>query len=311
MPKSRGRKRLQPRAGAPETSERKILICIPAGSGEPDNSTQVACADAAREAHALGWKTVQMVRATDSMLVRARDVLFSAFYASDCSDVLFVDDDVAWNPGTFTKIMSHAFDKDGHPVELVAGVYPGRGDPLDYVVRPLQISRRPGEVQGGIERTGVYLDVQYPSGLAEVEGAATGFMRLTRAGAQRMVEAHADDWYEDPTAKGLRIYHLFDFVFRRERRQLFSEDYIFCERFRAAGGRVFVDVDLTLHHTGKKTWTGNFGEFLRAGGSKDNPIAAGAPAQVAGAETVPIGGLTLVDAVRGMIGEADVGEAVA
>lgn len=279
-----------------EPRRRKILISIVSGTGSPEGQTQAFCVNSGFEAEARGWEVAQSIRSADSMLVRARDVMLSAFYASDADEMLFLDDDVSAPPGMFGKLFSHERDKDGHAVELVAGVYPGRGDPIDFVVRPLSFANKPGPAEGGIERKGVYLDVQYPSGLAEVEGAATGFMRITRAGAQRMIEAHRDDWYEDGTAPGLRIYHLFDFVFRRERRQLFSEDYTFCERFRAAGGRVFVDVDLTLHHTGKKTFTGCFGDFLRGGGNARIPIVAqGAKPAAAPA---PLG---LIEAARSLL----------
>jgi hypothetical protein len=287
MPKSRGRK---PKHPAPSAGpKRKILIAIPCHSGAPSYGTFVACANASREASAHGWETVMMLRATDSILIRARDVLVSSFWQSDCTDMLFVDSDIAWDPGVFAKIMSHHADKDGNPVELVGGAYTGRGDPPDdFVLRTL----------------GPSLDVQYPSGLAEVRGVATGFMRITRAAVKRLIDAAPDDWYRDErTAPGIeKVYHLFDFVFSREDHLLYSEDYMFCDRFRAVGGRVFVDVDLTLHHQGQKTWTGNFGSFLRAGGNTANPVAIGPQKEFKGPATVPIGAsLSLIDAVKSMV----------
>jgi hypothetical protein len=47
--------------------------------------------------------------------------------------------------------------------------------------------------------------------------------------------------------------------------RLRSEDYVLCDRFRAAGGKVWVDVELTLHHAGMQTWKGHFGDYLRSG----------------------------------------------
>jgi hypothetical protein len=276
---------IPPNTASHRTSGRKILIAIPCHSGSPSYETTVSCANASREAAAQGWETVLMLRATDSMLVRARDVLVSSFWFSDCSDMLFVDSDIAWDPGVFTKIMSHVADKDGKPVELVGGAYTGRGDPPNYILRTNERS----------------IEVQYPSGLAEISGIGTGFMRITRAAVRRLIEANPNAWYTDHTAPALpKIYHFFDFVFREEDHLLYSEDYMFCERFRGLGGKVFVDVDLTLHHSGHKSWTGNFGAFLRAGGNADNPITT-APSAPAAA---PVGGLTLVDAVKSMVEDA-------
>lgn len=267
--------------------KRKILIAIPCHSGAPSYETFVSCANASREALAQGWETVMMLRATDSMLVRARDVLVSSFWYSDCTDMLCVDSDIAWDPGVFTKIMSHEADKDGNPVELVGGAYTGRGDPPNYILRTLERA----------------IEVQYPSGLAQIAGIGTGFLRLTRSAVARMIAANPDAWYTDHTAPDLRIHHFFDFVFDPEKHLLFSEDYVFCDRFRALGGRVFVDVDLTLHHAGKKTWSGNFGAFLRGGGNAANPVRAeaGEGSTPAGPVAMPAGGLKLIDAARSLL----------
>lgn len=266
--------------------DRKILIAIPCYSGSPSYATQVACANATREAAANGWEVAQMVRSRDSILVRARDVLVSHFYASDCSDMLFLDSDIAFDPGVFTKIMSHDAGLDGTPVEMVGGVYCGRGDPPEYVCAPLP---------GGI-------DIQYPAGdkvrnfgIAKVRGVGTGFLRITRPGARRMIEAlPPDHWYLDEhTAPGLKIWHLFDFTFDAAQdpgMRLRSEDYVLSDRFRAAGGTVWADCELPLHHLGEKIYSGHFGDFLRAGGGQRAPEK-------------PAVGLSLVDAVKGMIGE--------
>lgn len=268
----------------PETPlpARKIMIGIPCGAGL-DYATSVSCANAANEAAALGWQTVQMVRQRDSILVRARDVIVSAFYASDCTDLLFVDSDIAWDPGTFTRLMQH-------PVEMIGGVYRARGEPPNYVCAPLP--------EG--------LNVEYPSGRAEVRGVGTGFLRITRAAVDRLIKALPEDhWYFDEhTAPGLKIWHLFDFTFDATQdpgMRLRSEDYVFCDRFRAAGGKVYVDVDLTLHHLGDATYTGHFGNWLRSGGNGQVTIAPrdGAPV----APPAPAG-LSLVEAVQQMVNAA-------
>ncbi len=235
---------------------RNVLICIPCHSGKPDYATVVSCMNASDEAAALGWRTVMMLRSGDSVLVRARDVLVSAFWESDCTDMLFVDSDISWDPGVFTKLMAHERDKYGNPIEMIGGAYCGRGDPPRYVCVPLQNGN---------------LDVDYPAGIAEVRGLGTGFLRITRAGVKRLIDALPEDhWYQDDmTAKGIKIFHLFDFTFDSTQdpgMRLRSEDYVLCDRFRAAGGKVWCDVELMLHHAGMQTWHGHFGDFLRSGG---------------------------------------------
>jgi hypothetical protein len=204
-----------------------------------------ACAAAAK----LGWAVEQEVRGGDSILVRARDVLVSRFWESGLTDMLFVDSDISFEPETFIKIMSH-------PVELVGGAYRGRGDRDDYAVSPLP--------EG--------INIHYPSGIAEVRGIATGFLRITRAAVERLIKWMPEDhWYSDEgTAPGLKIRHFFDFTFDPKEppgMRLRGEDYVFCDRFRAAGGKVWADCEVKLHHEGRQIWTGHFGDFLRRGGA--------------------------------------------
>ena len=254
MPKNKPQPEL-PGGAPPSVPTRKILICIPCHSGKPDYATIVSCMNASDEARARGWETVLMLRSGDSILTRARDVLVSVFWESDCTDMLFVDSDISWDPGVFTKLMSHERDKRGDPIEFIGGVYRGRGDPAHYVCVPLD---------------GGNLDVDYPAGIAKVRGVGTGFLRITRAGVKRMIDALPENhWYHDDfTAKGVHIWHLFDFTFDPTQdpgMRLRSEDYVLCDRFRKAGGKVWVDVELTLHHAGAHTWKGHFGDYLRSG----------------------------------------------
>lgn len=265
-----------------------IFIAIPCHSGKPSHMTMIACQEAEKESAARGWKTTTYIRSGDSILVRARDVLFSMFLKSQCTDMLFVDGDIGWDPCAFSRILSH-------PVDVVGGVYPGRGDPPQPVVRPL--FRPDGTVS---------MEVHYPSGLAEVEGVGTGFLRITRRAAECIAKSYEDCWYTDHTAPDLtKIYHVFDFKYNGKTRQLFSEDYVFCQRWRDLGGKVFVDVTLPLHHEGMKTYSMVFEDYLKAEAAKPNgsirlgPTGGqGAPGVVAAApQRLP----SLADAAMAML----------
>lgn len=271
MPKPNSKHRKKPAAATvpatPNTPPpRKILFALTAYSGELHVNTMTSIAQASVEAAAQGWQTDMMVRTLDSIISRARNVLASTFHASDATDLLFIDCDVAWDPGVFTRLMSH-------DVDLVGGVYPSRGDSTvpgmqDFVVKTL-----PGEF------------ILQPNGLAEVDGVGTGFMRITRNCMNRMVEVHRDRWFYDKTApNGMKIYSLFDFQLDIVGRQMFSEDYVFCRRWRETGGKVWADCELVMHHTGEKTFTGHCGAYLRAKTKAENlmrfPATLG-PARIA------------------------------
>ena len=245
MPKSKHRKKkpAAPTAPAqPVDAQRRILFAIPTYSGKISMNTQTAIARASIEAAERGWLTDMTVRSQDSIISRARNVLASIFYQSNATDLLFWDADVACNPGDFARLMSH-------DVELVGGVYPTRGEvngQPEFVVKPINNE--------------LIIDSR---GLAQVEGVATGFMRITRSCMKKMVDAHDNRWFADQTAPGVKIYSLFEFEFDVIGRQMYSEDYIFCRRWREQGGIAWADCELMMHHMGEKMFSGRFGDYLR------------------------------------------------
>jgi hypothetical protein len=237
---------------------RRIMIACPTNSGTLDYSTSLTIGRATMEAAQRGWETDTVFRVKDSMITRARNVLFSMFYASECTDLFFIDDDVACAPGSFARLMDH-------PVEVVGGSYRSRrGDKEEYVLKPLPNCM-------------LELDQRQKTGLMEVEAAATGFLRITRAAAETMVSGYPDLWFHDSTApEGLKVYCFFDFQLIDH--VYWSEDYTFCRRFRDIGGKVWIDPFLTLTHTGKDAWRGQLLEYLKRSNAQVEAEAAAAPA---------------------------------
>lgn len=175
----------------------------------------------------------------DSIISRCRNMFVASFLASDCTDLIFVDEDVQWEHGAMSRLMAHKGD-------VIAGVYPKRQDPLSFPVRWL-----PGKPI-----------IQEGSGLVEVAGAPTGFMRITRRCLEMMREQYAHHAYRQDHVPGGQAWALFDFEMSGG--EYWGEDMVFCRRWRALGGKVWVDPGITFAHVGRKVYMGNLQAWLEA-----------------------------------------------
>lgn len=171
----------------------------------------------------------------------SRNAILREFLESDCTDLVFIDADVSWEPESLVKLAKH--DRD-----IVAGVYPKRAQhDLDF----------PVHVEPGVE---LWTD---KDGLVEVSGAPTGFMKIKRSVVEKMCEANKHRRY---TSKGLgpddRPYTI---VFERtyEEGSRWSGDYSFCRKWKKMGGKIHVDPEMKLSHMGEVEFTGTLGDHWK------------------------------------------------
>ncbi|MFZ1109855.1 MAG: hypothetical protein WAN43_16090 [Rhodomicrobium sp.] len=214
---------------------KSIFIAVPA-YGDIAPPTMISLLRARDEARQAGWQCDIHIRPGDSMIHRARNAQLTEFLASDATDLLFWDADIAAAPGVFTRLMSH-------PVDFVGGAYRFRSGPEDYPIR----------WRGTLTADPATRLLTNP-GL----GLPAGFLRVTRAAIERMIAFFPDLWVRE--RDGSRLLWLFDFLMIDH--EAFSEDFIFCQRWREAGGAVWLDPSLLLHHTGSRTVSGAYTHFL-------------------------------------------------
>lgn len=165
----------------------------------------------------------------------ARATMVMQFLEGSGDDLVFVDNDVSWEAGALLRLLDH-------PVDLVAGIYRRRIEPVLYPVRWLH------------ERAELHAE----NGLLEVAGVPGGFTRCTRSMLERMIVAYQDLLYE---RRDRAIIGLFD-AYRIGPRKL-SEDFSFCQRWRDIGGKVWVDPEMNMGHVGLANFTGHLGDWLR------------------------------------------------
>lgn len=181
----------------------------------------------------------------DSMIPKTRNFFVADFLASDCTDLVLLDDDLWWEDGAVQRLLSHDCD-------LVAGVYPKRQDPLEYPVRRLE---------------GAMLDPV--TGLMEVKYLPTGFMRIRRSCLEAMTAHYADLAYTDFDCPNNIAHALFWFELRPDedlgtKLSPWGEDFEFCRKWRAMGGKVHLDALLKFQHIGRKRFEGCYADDLPA-----------------------------------------------
>jgi hypothetical protein len=215
-----------------------VYAAVPAYTGSVLCQTAQCLMEEYSDALRRGWRFNTAFHIGNSMITRARNALVAHFLTTDSTDLFFVDSDLAWERGAMCRLLEH-------PVDMVCGAYPKRTEPLEW---PLML------------REDKNIAVDAKTGLIEVAAAPGGFMRISRSLVENMVRAHPELAYTEPFAPGGVAMSLFDFG--RQGRNYIGEDYVFCQRVRAQGGRVWIDPDIQFEHIGQKSMKGRFKDWV-------------------------------------------------
>lgn len=183
-----------------------------------------------------------------SNLPRARNELCAEFLASDCTDLLFVDDDMGWQANDVVRLLAS-------PQPVIGGG--GRKkDPAspDDAVATWCCRFAPGATEV----------VQDEMGAVEVVGIGTGFVKIARSVFERILAARSDlkrAGHASMRPEVRALYHRF-FAFGDDGWNEPSEDYGFCGLWRELGGTVWADPTIALVHVGEREFTGTFAAVL-------------------------------------------------
>lgn len=168
----------------------------------------------------------------------ARNLLVRDFLESDCTDLIFLDADIGWQPESLARLLM--VDKD-----VVGGSYPLKQNDSKYPVK----------LQPGVE---LWADGE---GCVEVDGVPTGFLRIRRRVLEDLYDKSKKfrSQNESPDRKPMGI------VFERDHAdgERIGGDYNFCKKARAAGYKVYVIPEMGFEHTGIHSWEGSLAIYWR------------------------------------------------
>lgn len=174
-----------------------------------------------------------------------RNALVQMFLESDATDLIFIDSDIEWELGASWKLLKH-IDK-----EVVAGAYRHKVDAESY----------PALCNGDADGRPV---VDPATGLIRAMLVPTGFLKIRRSAFEKFRAHYGSREVIDRSDPNnpKPYYCYFDTV--RIGEQWWGEDLHFCNEWRAMGGEIWVEPDITISHHGLRRFEGNFHLYLRA-----------------------------------------------
>jgi len=225
-----------------------LWVAVPAYTGMITCETAIALNVEMYHAYERKWAYQVQFYQQNAMIHYARNLLVREFLASDYSDMIFVDSDVAFPGGTLCKLAEY-------PVDIVGASYPFRNESGEFPIRYIE------------ERSELWADPE--TGLLEVAGMPAGCLRISRACLEAMIAKHPELMYQDQS--GIPTCSLFEF--KRDNGQFFGEDWAFCNLARADGFKIWCAPDIDMTHTGTKVFRGNLGRKLKGRSPMDEILA--------------------------------------
>lgn len=213
---------------------RQVLVAAPSYDGKVNVWHATALNETSKLGLMRGINVSAVYMSYDALVQRARNDIFKLAVDAQVDDLVFIDCDVDWQPQDFFKLLDH-------DVRIVSATIIKKSDAeYSYSVKLLNDY----EIED--------------NGLVSVDGNATGFMRIRSDAIEKIWEA-CEEYQEPHKPEPIRM--VFDV--KVVNGQLWSEDIVFCQRWRDLGGKIYIDPTINCGHSGEKRWLGNFEDFIK------------------------------------------------
>lgn len=213
-------------------ADKQIIIASPSYDGKVDVRHAISLSETCKIGILNGINILPLYVSFDSMIQRARNDVCKLALQTDTTHLIFIDCDQDWNPLDVFKLLSY-------DIPIVAAPIRKKNDTPTYNVK-------------------LYGDyVVDERGLVKVDGIGTGMMCIRRDALQALSdisETYSDK--EDDYSKNIFEIKIID-------GKLFSEDMVFCEKWKSIGGEIYIDPTINCGHTGVKRWESNFSEWIK------------------------------------------------
>lgn len=207
----------------------RIVICTPCMSGDVNLAFAISLSSTLKAIQRT--EVLFLTNIGSSILHMARNTLVAQAMSLGADQIVFIDDDVSWPTAAFERLCTATGT-------IVGGVYQKKmfhpsGTP------EMALSALPEGL------------VPNKHGLCEVDGAATGFLRIDRQVFEDMkpyVQKLQDDRLNEAENAELYEYFAFGKQIRNNFTYAHGEDFYFCKKAREAGHKTYIDPNIHLGH---------------------------------------------------------------
>ncbi|MGI9492770.1 MAG: hypothetical protein ACR2QF_10265 [Geminicoccaceae bacterium] len=208
----------------PPASGQKVFLATTAYES-PDASYTYSVQSTRQALSEAGIQSAYALLCGNCHVDDARNSIVQEFLLSDCTDLMFIDADVSWEPEDLVSLCQR--DR-----ALIGGVYPFRREDMRGTgAMPVRLIH----------------DASSQDGLLEVEGLPAGFMRIRRSVLEQLADLAESYW--NRTDRRSKVPLLFERDLINGER--WSGDLNFCRKWRAVGGKVYADSEIPLGHIAK------------------------------------------------------------
>ena len=247
---------------------KKLFIATPMYGGQCHGAYTKAITDLMILCTKYGIEAKLFFIFNESLVQRARNYLTDEFVRSGMDYMIFIDSDIHFEAQDVLVMMHFAATRDD--MDVVCGPYPKKAiswEKIKVAVDKGYADQNPNNLE---EFVGDFV-FNPADGITqfrvdepiEVKESGTGFMLITREALQKYDKAFPMQSYKPDHARTVNfdgsreIMAYFDCVICPDTKRYLSEDYMFCQWMRKAGGKVWLLPWMRLKHAGSYIFGGS------------------------------------------------------
>lgn len=235
-----------PSHAIPEDKTKKVVFCIPTIS-KPYQVTLDSLEVSAKLIEAAGWEHAAVYMVGCPYISAARAQMLRKALDAKATVIVFIDHDLSWQPDALLRLIETEGD-------VVSGTYRFKGEPEEYM----------GAIFPGPDGCPIVRE----DGCIKAHSIPAGFLKITRAGVNKFMNAYPDLLYGERCSPAVDIFNhgVHNWTW-------YGEDYSFARRWREKCGDIWLIPDLQIdHHSPTQSFPGNFHEYMlrQPGGSKSD-----------------------------------------